>query len=54
MLNQQTTESMFSNNTGTAREFADVIEGNDTAILENNVNIGNPNNTLSSNVETRA
>jgi hypothetical protein len=23
-------------------------------ILENNVNIGNPNNTLSSNVETRA
>jgi hypothetical protein len=54
MLNQQTTESMFSNNTGTAREFADVMEGDDTAILENNVNIGNPNNNLSSNVETRA
>jgi hypothetical protein len=45
---------MFSNNTRTAREFADVIEGDDTAILENNANIGNPNNTLSSNVKKRA
>ena len=27
-------------------EFADVIEGNDTTIIENDTNIGNTNNTL--------
>ena len=27
-------------------EFADVIEGNDTSIIQNNTNIGNTNNTL--------
>jgi hypothetical protein len=47
---QQTTENMFPNNTETATEFENVIEGNDTAVLENNTNIGNPNNTLSSDV----
>jgi hypothetical protein len=41
---------MFPNNTETAIEFEIVIEGNDTAVLENNTNLGNPNNTLSSDV----
>lgn len=45
---------MFSNNTETATEFADIIGGYDTAILENNANMGNPNYTLSSNIETGA
>jgi hypothetical protein len=36
----------FPNNTETASEFADVIEGNDTTIIENDTNIGNTNNTL--------
>jgi hypothetical protein len=36
----------FPNNTETATEFADVIEGNDTTIIENDTNIGNTNNTL--------
>ena len=36
----------FPNNTETATEFADVIEGNDTATIQNNTNIGNTNNTL--------
>jgi hypothetical protein len=45
---------MFPNNTETATEFEDVIEGNNTAILENDTNIGNPNNTLSRDVETGA
>lgn len=36
----------FPNNTETATEFADVIEGNDTSIIQNNTNIGNTNNTL--------
>jgi hypothetical protein len=35
----------FPNNTETASEFADVIEGNDTTIIENDTNIGNTNNT---------
>jgi hypothetical protein len=51
---QQTTENLFPNNTETATEFEDVIEGNNTAILENDTNIGNPNNTLSRDVETGA
>jgi hypothetical protein len=54
VYSQQTTENMFPNNTETATEFEDVIEGNNTAILENNTNIGNPNNTLSRDVETGA
>lgn len=36
----------FPNNTETATEFADVIEGNDTSDIANNTNIGNTNNTL--------
>ena len=36
----------FPNNTETATELADVIEGNDTYIIQNNTNIGNTNNTL--------
>ena len=36
----------FPNNTETATEFADVIEGNDTSIIQNNTNIGNTNNSL--------
>jgi hypothetical protein len=47
-------ENMFPNNTETATEFEDVIEGNNTAILENDTDIGNPNNTLSTDVETGA
>jgi len=30
----------------TAEEFADVIEGNDTQVIENDTMISNPNNTL--------
>lgn len=51
VYSQQTTDNVFPNNTETATEFENVIEGNDTAVLENNTNIGNPNNTLSSDVE---
>jgi hypothetical protein len=40
------TSPQFPNNTETASEFADVIEGNDTTIIENDTNIGNTNNTL--------
>jgi hypothetical protein len=36
----------FPNNTETATEFADVIEGNDTTTIENDTNISNTNNTL--------
>jgi hypothetical protein len=54
VYSQQTTENMFPNNTETATEFEDVIEGNNTAILENDTDIGNPNNTLSTDVETGA
>ncbi len=54
VYSQQTTENMFPNNTETATEFEDVIEGKNTAILENDTNIGNPNNTLSTDVETGA
>jgi hypothetical protein len=50
VYSQQTTENVFPNNTETATEFENVIEGNDTAVLENNTNIGNPNSTLSSDV----
>jgi len=50
VYSQQTTDNMFPNNTETATEFENVIEGNDTAVLENDTNIGNPNNTLSSDV----
>ena len=54
VYSQQTTENMIPNNTETATEFEDVIEGNNTAILEDDTNIGNPNNTLSTDVETGA
>ena len=54
VYSQQTTENVFPNNTESATEFEDVIEGNNTAALENNTNIGNPNNTLASDVETGA
>lgn len=54
VYSQQTTENMFPNNIETATEFEDVIEGNNTAILENDTDIGNPNNTLSTDVETDA
>ena len=54
VYSQQTTENMFPNNTETATEFEDVIEGNNTAILENDTDIGNPNNTLSTDVERGA
>jgi hypothetical protein len=50
VYSQQTTENMFPNNTETATEFENVIEGNNTAVLENDTNLGNPNNTLSSDV----
>jgi hypothetical protein len=36
----------FPNNTETATEFADVIEGNDTTTIANDTNISNTNNTL--------
>ena len=52
VYSQQTTENVFPNNTETATEFENVIEGNDTAVLENNTNIGRPNNTLASGAET--
>ena len=54
VYSQQTTENMFPNNTETATEFEDVIEGNNTAILEDDTDMGNPNNTLSTDVETGA
>jgi hypothetical protein len=54
VYSQQTTENVFPNNTETATEFEDVIEGNSTAALENNTNIGNPNDTLASDVDTGA
>jgi hypothetical protein len=38
--------TQFPNNTETATEFADVTEGNDTATIQNNTNIGNTNNTF--------
>ena len=38
--------TQFPNNTETATEFADVIEGNDTTTIENDTNISNTNNTL--------
>jgi hypothetical protein len=43
-VNAQTTQ--FPNNTETATEFADVIEGNDTTTIANDTNISNTNNTL--------
>jgi hypothetical protein len=43
-VNAQTPQ--FPNNTETATEFADVIEGNDTTTVENDTNISNTNNTL--------
>ena len=43
-VNAQTPQ--FPNNTETATEFADVIEGNDTTTSENDTNISNTNNTL--------
>lgn len=48
----QTTQNPFPNNTETASELGDVIEGNDTTIIENNTNIGNPNNTLINSMAT--
>jgi hypothetical protein len=54
VFSQQTTDNVFPNNTETATEFENVIEGNDTAVLENDTNIGNPNNTLSSDIEEDA
>ena len=38
--------TQYPNNTETATEFADVIEGNDTTTIENDTNISNTNNTL--------
>ena len=38
--------TQFPNNTETATEFADVIEGNDTTTIENDTSISNTNNTL--------
>ena len=52
ILNKQ--QKTYFLTTETATEFEDVIEGNNTAALENNTNIGNPNNTLASDVETGA
>ena len=43
-VNAQTPQ--FPNNTETATEFADVIEGNDTTTIANDTNISNTNNTL--------
>ena len=43
-VNAQTPQ--FPNNTETATEFADVIEGNDTTTIENDTSISNTNNTL--------
>jgi hypothetical protein len=42
---QQTTQK-FPVPPETAAQFADLIEGNDTAIILNDTNIGNVNNTL--------
>jgi hypothetical protein len=43
-VNAQTPQ--FPNNTETATEFADVIEGNDTTTIANDTNISNTNDTL--------
>jgi hypothetical protein len=43
-VNAQTPQ--FPNNTETATEFGDVIEGNDTTTIANDTNISNTNNTL--------
>jgi hypothetical protein len=42
---QLTTENFFPNNTENIEEL-DKLLGNDTAIILNNTNISNPNNTL--------
>ena len=46
MISVHAQAPQFPNNTETATEFADVIEGNDTTIIENDTNIENTNNTL--------
>jgi hypothetical protein len=46
MISVHAQTPQFPNNTETATEFADVIEGNDTAVIENDTNIGSTNNTL--------
>lgn len=43
---QLTTKNPFPNNTENAEQFANLIEGNDTAIILNDTNIGSLNNTL--------
>jgi hypothetical protein len=43
---QVATKNPFPNNTETAQQFANLIEGNDTAIILNDTNIGSLNNTL--------
>ncbi|MGA7603750.1 MAG: hypothetical protein WCE33_11785 [Nitrososphaeraceae archaeon] len=40
MISVHAQAPQFPNNTETATEFADVIEGNDTTVIENDTNIG--------------
>lgn len=46
----QPTQNPFPNNTETAEQLANVIEGNDTAIILNDTDIGSLNDTLLSSI----
>ena len=46
----QPTQNPFPNNTETAEQLANVIEGNDTAIILNDTDIGSLNETLLSSI----
>jgi hypothetical protein len=50
VIAQQTTQK-FPVPPETAEQFADIIEGNDTAIILNNTNIGDVNNTVLDSVD---
>jgi len=46
----QPVQNPFPNNTETAEQLANVIEGNDTAVILNDTDISNVNNTLLSSI----
>ena len=46
----QPVRNPFPNNTETAEQIANVIEGNDTAVILNDTDISNVNNTLLSSI----
>jgi predicted PurR-regulated permease PerM len=46
----QVTQNPFPNNTETAKQLADPIEGNDTAVISNDTAISDLNNILLNNI----